>query len=205
MRRMSDQSPETGSITACIDGLRSGDEDAARTLWERYYARLVGLARGRLRRPGAVEDEEDAAASAIKSLCRGLQQGHCPGVTDRDNLWRLLVEITACKAYDQIEPPAVQEARRGTPLRGRRIRPARRRGPTGDFACEASEQLDRLIDALRDPVDRRVAWMRMEGYTRGQIAEELDCHERTVANRLKGIRLAWVEAGLATPSGEAAS
>ena len=45
----------------------------------------------------------------------------------------------------------------------------------------------------------------MEGYTRGQIAEELDCHERTMANRLKGIRLAWVEAGLATPSGEAAA
>jgi DNA-directed RNA polymerase specialized sigma24 family protein len=198
---MADEGPDMGSITDCIDRLRGGDQDAAQTLWERYYTRLVGLARSKLRRPGGVEDEEDAAASALDSLCRSLRSGGCLQVTDRDNLWRLLVEITACKAYDQIE------RRRRLKRGGAHIFEDAEfdrlvgDGPTGDFACEASEQLDRLMVALRDPVDRQVAWMKMECYTRAEIARSLDCHEKTIANRLKGIRLAWIEAGLVAPNG----
>jgi RNA polymerase sigma factor (sigma-70 family) len=201
---MAEQGKDAGSITACIDRLRNGDQDAARTLWERYYTRLVGLARGKLRRPGVVEDEEDAATSAIENLCRGLRQGRCPEVNDRDNLWRLLVEITACKAYDQIERRRRKKRGGDHIFEDAEFDQLVGAGPTGDFACEASEQLDRLMVALSDPVDRQVAWMKMEGCTRGEIAAVIGCHERTVANRLKGIRLAWVEAGLVTATGEPA-
>jgi hypothetical protein len=41
--------PSPGSITALLEHLQAGDHEAAQPLWERYYPRLVGLARERLR------------------------------------------------------------------------------------------------------------------------------------------------------------
>ena len=39
-----------GSVTVWIGALRGGEsEEAARRLWDRYFQRLVSLARGRLR------------------------------------------------------------------------------------------------------------------------------------------------------------
>ena len=61
-----------GSITRWIGGLKAGDEAAAQQLWERYFARMVGLARERLRaghRGDVGSDEEDAALSAFDSFC----------------------------------------------------------------------------------------------------------------------------------------
>ena len=37
-----------GDVTALIARLKSGDREAAQPLWERYFHRLVGLARAKL-------------------------------------------------------------------------------------------------------------------------------------------------------------
>src|SRR4051794_39017001 len=95
-----------GSVTRWIGDLRSGGDAAAQRLWERYFDRLVHLARNKLRalpRRGAAEDEEDAALSAFDSFCRGVARGQFPRLTDRDDLWRLLVVLTVRKAFDQVE------------------------------------------------------------------------------------------------------
>ena len=55
-----------GSVTCWLGNLREGDLAAAQPLWERYFSRLVVVARGklkRLRRTTAGEDEEDAASA----------------------------------------------------------------------------------------------------------------------------------------------
>src|SRR5436309_4156959 len=90
-----------GSVTTWVGRLRAGDGAAAQRLWERYFRRLVGLARERLRglRRRAA-DEEDVALSAFDSFCRGVGQGRFPRLDDRNNLWELLVVITARKAID---------------------------------------------------------------------------------------------------------
>ena len=70
--------PET-SVTQWIDRLKAGDPDAAQELWERYFRRLVGLARKKLRAaPRRAADEEDVALSAFDSFCRGAEQGRFP-------------------------------------------------------------------------------------------------------------------------------
>ena len=54
--------------------LKAGDTVAAQPLWERYFQRLVHLARGRfpiLHKAGAIEDEEDAALSAFQERLPG--------------------------------------------------------------------------------------------------------------------------------------
>ena len=94
-----------GSVTRWVAALKAGDAAAAQPLWERYHRQLVALARRKLdasRRRAA--DEEDVVQSAFHSFFRGVARGRFPQLNDRDNLWRLLVVITARKAVDQLAP-----------------------------------------------------------------------------------------------------
>jgi hypothetical protein len=68
-----------GSVTCWIGDLKSGGDSAALHLWDRYFERLVCLARKRLRKKGrarTVDDEEDAAfeklGCAVSSVKRKL-------------------------------------------------------------------------------------------------------------------------------------
>ena len=78
---------------------QTGDAAAAGPLWEAYFARLVAVARGRLRAaPRAAADEEDVALSAFDSFCRGVEGGRFPRLGDRDDLWQVLFVITDRRA-----------------------------------------------------------------------------------------------------------
>src|SRR5271167_758391 len=91
----------SGSISALLERLKDSDHEAIRLLWQRYFPRLVALARQKLQGdPRRVADEEDAALSAFDSFCRRAAQGQFPDLMDRDGLWALLVVLTARKAAD---------------------------------------------------------------------------------------------------------
>ena len=192
-----------GSITGWIAGVKAGDLAAAQPLWERYFARMVDLARARLRASGrrghdAAGDEEDAALSAFDSLCAGLARGQFPQLADRDDLWRLLVVITTRKVRAQARRRLRQKRGAG------QVQPAcdlddpgsdddvlaRAVGsePTPEFAAMVAEEYRRLLDRLGDDVLRKVAILRMEGYTTDAIAGQLGCARRTVARQLALIR-----------------
>ena len=197
-----------GSITRWISDLKGGDPEAARGLWDRYFEDLVRLARAKLkatRRLGADEDEEDAALSAFDSFCAGAARGTFPLLVDREDLWRLLVVITARKAWSQAE-------RRGRQKRGGLVRIESGGGPAGDsgvdgfapidhvpapdpspeFAAVVAEEYHRRLDALGDDSLRQVALWKMDGYTVDEIADRLGCAKRTVARRLDLIRKTWL-------------
>jgi DNA-directed RNA polymerase specialized sigma24 family protein len=199
---------DEGSVTRWLGELKAGDREAVQPLWERYFERLVRLARARLRqgrRPGAVEDEEDAALSAFNSFCAGAERGRFPNLADRDDLWKLLVVITARKAGAQVQrqgrqkrgggrvveasdlPAGGAEGREGEGLLDR-IAGAE---PTPEFAAMVAEEYQRLLALLDDDDLRRVALDRMEGYTTDEIAARLGVARRTVARRLDVIRRTW--------------
>src|SRR5262249_7150341 len=72
-----------GSVSEWIGRLKAGDADAAQQLWERYFRRLVGLARAKLRSaPRRAADEEDVALSAFDSFCQAAAQGRFPQLRD---------------------------------------------------------------------------------------------------------------------------
>ena len=107
--------PSQGSVSRLIDGLAVRDEAAVEQLWRRYFPRLVGLARKRLRRaPRRLEDEEDVALSAFASFCRAAEAGRFPQLLDREGLWRLLVVITVRKVGHHVR----DEGRRPVVLHG---------------------------------------------------------------------------------------
>jgi len=191
-----------GSVSQWLGDLKAGDPAAAQPLWERYFARLVGLARTRLRanRRGAATDEEDAALSAFHSFCEGAAQGRFPNLADRDDLWRLLVVITARKAGAHAERESRQKRGGGKIVSSSdsdddlfaRVVSSE---PSPEFAAMAAEECRRLLAKLDDDELRKVALDRMEGYTNDEIAERLGCARRTVARRLEFIRQAWEAEG----------
>jgi DNA-directed RNA polymerase specialized sigma24 family protein len=92
-------SDDSKSVSEWLDDMKNGDDRAAAHLWDRYYHRLVGLARKRLRDfPRRASDEEDAALSAFNDFSRAVRED--PRYADlqgRDNLWSVLVRFTINK------------------------------------------------------------------------------------------------------------
>lgn len=200
---------DRGSVTRWLGDLKEGDAKAAQPLWDRYFERLVRLARRRLhgaQGPGT-GDEEDAALSAFHSVCAGAARGHFPQLTDRDDLWRLLVVVTARKAAEQSRRARRLKRGGGVVLDEAGLRggddPDRAEGlemivgpePTPEFAAMVVEESGRLLDALGDDGLRQVALWRLEGYTGGEIAARLGCTRRTVVRRLGLIREIWSAGG----------
>jgi DNA-directed RNA polymerase specialized sigma24 family protein len=202
------RSDAEGSVTRWIGDLKQGDHEAAQPLWERYFQRLVRLARKKLPgagRRGADADEEDVALSVFDSLCRGAEQGRFPKLADRDDLWRLLVVITARKAINQAKRQGALKRGGGRvlaeaalvadgtgddgPMGG--LEQVVGDEPSPEFAAMVAEQYRLLLDALGDDTLRRIALRKLEGYTGEEIAAQLGCAPRTVANKLKIIRLKW--------------
>ena len=180
--------------------LRAGDSRAAQRLWEGYFCRLVELARRKLLgRPRAAADEEDVALSAFDSFCRGVGEGRFSQLLDRDDLWQLLVVLTARKAHRLIRHEGRQK--RGGGVRhlsaladeDDELAELVGREPTPAFAAQVAEECRRRLDALGDPALRAVALAKMEGRSNAEIAARLGVVERTVERRLGLIRKLWVE------------
>jgi DNA-directed RNA polymerase specialized sigma24 family protein len=91
----------TGSITHWLHQLHNGENVATHALWERYFPRLVKLARGRLgQNRGGIADEEDIALSAFHTFFRAFEAGRLPRLQGRNDLWSILVRITIRKTID---------------------------------------------------------------------------------------------------------
>jgi RNA polymerase sigma factor (sigma-70 family) len=193
-----------GSVTRWVTALKDGDGAAAQAIWERYHRRLVGLAREKLRAARRrAADEEDVVQNAFHSFFAGVAGGRFPRLDDRDNLWRLLVVITARKALDQLAHERSGRQGGGTLQGESRIYPVPAGWdaaaidhvvgdePTPEFAAQVAEEYDRLLAALGDDTLRRVAVWKMEGLTADEIADRLACSRRTVARKLEAIRVIW--------------
>lgn len=205
----------TGSITCWIDVLKGdgqgrsdGLDDATRALWERYYGRMVRIARSKLRpvsggpTPTGL-DEEDVAISAFNTFCRMAAAGRFPRLDDRDDLWRLLVTITARKASNERKSANRQKRGGGRVLDEAALDghdSAPRNGlaqvighePSPEFSAMVTEEFRHLLGSLRKPEFVEIALKKFEGFTNAEIAQELGCVERTVERKLEIIRKTWL-------------
>jgi DNA-directed RNA polymerase specialized sigma24 family protein len=193
-----------GSVTQWIGQLKAGDPAAARKLWENYFQKLVVLARKRLKdTPRGVADEEDIALSALDSLCRGAERRQFRQLLDRDDLWQLLIVITARKVID-LKRREQRESRAVPKVAGRGLGDSQSSAeegwgleqiisqePTPEFATQMAEECQRLLDVLGDETLRSVAIWKMEGHSNEEIAGLLGVVTRTVERKLRVIRGLW--------------
>jgi DNA-directed RNA polymerase specialized sigma24 family protein len=182
-----------GSVTHWLARLQAGDQEAARRLWERYFHRLVGLARHRLSGSPFRSHEEDVALSAFASFCRGARESRFPHLAGRDNLWALLITLTSRKALDLMEHEGRQ--RRYAGPADPQVEDLLGREPDPALASQVGEEFQRLLNRLGDPVLQEIALWKLEGFTNKEIAAKLSrvrrTHERSVERKLQLIRERW--------------
>jgi RNA polymerase sigma factor (sigma-70 family) len=184
-------------LTRWIKLLKAGEREAVQQLWQRYYQRLVALARQKLGRlPRRAADEEDVALSAFDSFIRRAEQGRFPRLEDRQDLWQLLVVLTRRKIVDHrdYEESARRDWRRiqHDAADGSLVRGLIGREPDPVLAAQVGEECRRLLAALPDEELRQIVLRKMEGYTNEEIAELLGIARATVGRRLTLIRKTWL-------------
>jgi DNA-directed RNA polymerase specialized sigma24 family protein len=181
-------------VTVWLGQLQAGDAAAVRSLWDRYFRRLVGLARRKLRDdPRRATDEEDVALSAFDSFCRNAEAGRFPDLTDRNSLWRLLAAFTLRKAAHHMRDSRRQKrgGRASTDDRTEAVGEVLSREPNPELAAEIADECRRLLAALGDAELRRVALLRMDGHSVDEVAESVGCAPRSVKRKLQLIRTIW--------------
>lgn len=196
------------TVTQWIGQLKKGDDQAAQKLWESYFQEMVEIARNKLRGvPRGIADEEDVALSAFHSFCLGAQKGRFTQITDRENLWPLLVAITSHKSVDFIRSENRQKrggtgksgdiaARKKQTLDSVNFEAMIQKQPSPEFAVQLAEELEQLLallDKTGDSTLRQVALGKMQGETTTEIAQSLECARRTVERKLQLITRLWQE------------
>ena len=192
------------SLSVWISDLEAGDSVAAQKVFEHFFERLIALAKTKisdgLRRAA---DEEDVALSALNSFFHGAAKGRFPRLSDREDLWRLLLVITSRKAADHANRELAQK-RGGGKVRGESVflspnQTDPQKGidqhipaaPSQEFFGDVVTVCEDLFESLDSPELREVARLRMEGFNDSEIAKKLLCTRSTVQRRLQLVRRIW--------------
>ncbi|HEY2839281.1 MAG TPA: ECF-type sigma factor [Pirellulales bacterium] len=196
----SDERNAEGSISGFLRDLQRGNanDQAATKLWERYFAKIVALAKTKLQpHERRVSDEEDVAISVFDTLCRGVAEGRFSKLQGRHELWKLLVVITHHKIIDK-KRRAARKKRNPESRDGKasfdvmtEFAEIIGREPTPESLVMMDEQIQRLLAMLGDDNLRWVAVAKMEGHTNRDIAARLGVSVRTIDRKLDLVQMTW--------------
>jgi DNA-directed RNA polymerase specialized sigma24 family protein len=203
---MASMNDPTGSVSTCLELLKQGDEAAAARLFERFFRRLVGLARAKLTplRRQAAADHEDVALSAFHDFCQAVRTDRYLDLHGRQDLWSVLAAFVANKAKTLLDRETAQK--RGGAVRGESgFEPAagesgvgagldgfasREADPT--LTAEVAELLDRF-QARLDAKQRELAALTLESYSSEEIGTLVGMPASTVRRKLTVIRALLAE------------
>lgn len=189
-------------VTLWMRQLEEGRAEAAQPLWEHFCKKLMALAEKRLSpKLRRTYDQEDAAVSAFHSLCRVITDRRPSNLSDRVNLWRLLVTITERKITNRVR----DEQREKRDIRqtisesclvnasgsGSGFDDLPGREPSPEFAAEFADLCGSLLDSLEDDILRQVAQLILQNYETNEVAQKLGITRRTVERKLLIIRARW--------------
>jgi RNA polymerase sigma-70 factor (ECF subfamily) len=185
---------EDSSFDALLARLRTGDQDAATQIFNRYVRRLVGLARSRLDALTLRKvDPEEVANSALKSFFRGYAGGKFD-LEGWDSLWEVLLIITLRKCGRRVE---YFRAQRRSVLQEAQPAPgpddatgsweAIAREPTPEEAAMLNETVEQLLASLHER-ERPILVLALQGYSLPEISERVHRTERTVYRTLKRVK-----------------
>lgn len=206
LSRLAAQFVSEDPVSQWIEQLATSDRDAANRLWQHFCRRLMSFARNRLSPTSRrVYDEEDAALSAFRSLCRGIESNRYPDINSRDNLWALLVVIAGRKIANRKRFDGQKKRAIGSTLTedlfqaasGEDSSPLRlvaSREPTPALAAEVADTSEHLLAILPEDDLKQLVLLKLEGYTNEDAAERLNVTRRTIQRKLERIRRCWLDA-----------
>jgi DNA-directed RNA polymerase specialized sigma24 family protein len=145
---------------------------------------------------GTRAEGEDVALSAFASFCHAAGQGRFPQLANRDDLWRLLVILTARKVWHRNRRENSQKRGGGLARSqdfGVELDEIVGREPTPEFAAELADEFESRLSRLKNPDLVAIALRKLDSYTNEEIAGQLGCARSTVERRLRLIRLHWTQ------------
>jgi DNA-directed RNA polymerase specialized sigma24 family protein len=184
------------NVSHWIDLVKHGDSTAANRIWQHYFDRLVRSVRHRLYGQNrAVSDEEDIVVSVFDSFYSAVEKGRFPDLSDRDDLWRLLLRMSARKVVDKRRHDQRQRRGGGVNLHsfdhttdGENVIEAIGNEPTPEMVLMMQESVEQFFSHLGVGQLRDLAGAKLEGYSNAELASRFDCSERTIERRLHLIR-----------------
>jgi DNA-directed RNA polymerase specialized sigma24 family protein len=171
----------------------------AQPLWERYFKRLLSECERRIgRKRLAMHDGDDLAATVLEALISGTLQQRFPKLRDREQLWMLLLTISARKVANARRDEHAQIRGGGNVVQENVLAQAADDGfsldsvmkeeATPEMAEMLVETLEYLGRALPDASLRRIAELKMEEYTNQEIANAMNVAKPTVERKLGRIK-----------------
>lgn len=187
---------QDSNVSHWIDLVKVGDSVAANEIWRHYFDRLVRAVRGRMYgQSRAVSDEEDIVLSVFNSFYDAAENGRFPDLSDRDDLWRLLLRMSGRKVIDKRRHDRRQ--RRGGDVQvhsldrtddGESVIEAIGDEPSPEMVLMMQESVEQFFSHLGVGQLRDLAGAKLEGYSNAELAERFGCSERTIERRLHLIR-----------------
>jgi RNA polymerase sigma factor (sigma-70 family) len=184
------------NVSHWIDLVKAGDSAAANRIWQHYFDRLVRSVRARLYGQNrAVSDEEDIVLSVFDSFYNAAENGRFPDLSDRGDLWRLLLRMSARKVVDKRRHD--QRQRRGGNVK---VHSLNQTGdddsvieaigdePSPEMVLMMQESVEEVFSHLGVGQLRELAVAKLEGYSNAELSERFGCSERTIERRLHLIR-----------------
>ena len=165
-----------------------GSGAEARSAFDRYRRRLIGLARvhlgGRLR---SKVDPEDVVQSAYKSLL--IRYPNAAISTEGwEGLWGLLTLITIRKCVDRAHYHEAECRDHHRDADSASLwREVAGREPTPDEAVVLAETVENLLSGLRG-IERTIIELSLQGYSTQEISEQIGRAERTVRRLRERVR-----------------
>lgn len=183
-------------VSHWIDLVKAGDSSAANRIWQHYFDRLVRSVRARMYGQNrAISDEEDVVLSVFDSFYNAAENGRFPDLSDRDDLWRLLLRMSARKVVDKRRHD--QRQRRGGNVKVHSLDQTGDDGsvieaigdePSPEMVIMMEESVAEFFSHLGVGHLRELAGAKLEGYSNAELAERIGCSERTIERRLHLIR-----------------
>lgn len=184
------------NVSHWINLVKAGDSAAVDRIWQHYFDRLVRSVRARLYgQDRAVSDEEDIVLSVFESFYNAAENGRFPDLSDRDDLWRLLLRMAARKVVDKRRHDRRQ--RRGGNVEVHSLDQTGENDsvieaigdePSPEMVMMMQESVDEFFSHLGVGQLSDIAGAKLEGYSNAELAERFGCSERTIERRLHLIR-----------------
>lgn len=184
------------NVSHWIDLVKAGDSVAAIRIWQHYFDRLVRAVRTRLYGQNrALTDEEDIVLSVFDSFYNAAENGRFPDLSDRDDLWRLLLRMAGRKVVDKRRHDLRQRRGGNVMLHSlghvsgdRGIIEAIGDEPSAEMVLMMQESVEQIFSHLGVGQLSDLAGAKLEGYSNAELAERFGCSERTIERRLHLIR-----------------
>jgi DNA-directed RNA polymerase specialized sigma24 family protein len=190
---------QTGSVSGWITLLRHGNPEAARLLVKRYFKSLCRVAERKLRERSIFDrGGDDLANEVMTSLFENAREGDYPNLHDRYDLWLLLIVITHERVIDQVLNGPNPQSLGATCTTMTDLFEQYNTSLEKYFVVEPEERItdihdcwQSLLATIPDENSRRIAQMKLEGFSHREIARQLNLVPRTVDRKARMIAERW--------------